>query len=160
MLVYGQDERVLTWISTNLFNNPDHLYGSVSIGIEHDGKLICGVAYNNFSTKPDNSPLLIEMTIYSVDKRWCNRHNLNALFGYPFIQLGVERVQALSSLRDEAVSDFLKRLGFTLEGYHRSAYADGTDALSWGMLKSECKWVPNGKQITIKNSANAWGVTN
>jgi len=36
---------------------------------------------------------------------------------------------------------FNKRLGFQLEGIHRQAWPMGGDALSFGMLKPECKWI-------------------
>jgi RimJ/RimL family protein N-acetyltransferase len=135
MLVYGHDERVAAWVGERLMRDAEALNPCKAIGIERDGKLIAGVVYNNYLGH------LIEMTIASLDKRWCDRHNLKALFAYPFTQLGLRRVQALCSEKDEGVQMFLKRLGFTHEGTHPCAYHDGGTALSFGMLKHNCKWI-------------------
>jgi RimJ/RimL family protein N-acetyltransferase len=135
MLVYGQDERVAEWVGKQLMKDAEAFKPCVAVGIERDDELIAGVVYNNYVGH------LIEMTIASLDKRWCDRHNLKALFAYPFTQLGLRRVQALCSDKDEGVKMFLKRLGFTHEGTHPCAYHDGGTALSFGMLKNNCKWL-------------------
>jgi len=139
MLVYGQDDRVARWVGEQLMKDADAFTPCKAIGIEHDGKLIAGIVYNKYEPE-----LLIEMSIASLDRTWCNRHNLNALFSYPFAQLRLKRVQALCSEKDEGVQMFLKRLGFTHEGTHPCAYHDGGTALSFGMLKENCKWVNHG----------------
>jgi RimJ/RimL family protein N-acetyltransferase len=135
MLVYGQDERIAEWVGNQLMKDAEAFKPCKAIGIERDGKLIAGVVYNNYVGH------LIEMTIASLDKRWATRHNLKALLGYPFAQLRLKRVQALCSAKDEGVQMFLKRLGFTHEGTHPCAYHDGGTALSFGMLKNNCKWL-------------------
>ncbi len=136
MLVYGGDERVARWVGEKLMKDPKAFIPCMAIGIEREGKLIAGVVYNKYEPE-----LLIEMSIASVDKSWCTRHNLNALFTYPFAQLRLKRVQALCSAKDEGVQMFLKRLGFTHEGTHPCAFDDGGTALSFGMLKQHCRWL-------------------
>lgn len=136
MLVYGQDERVAEWVGKQLMKDAEAFKPCVAVGIEREGKLIAGVIYNKYEPE-----LLIEMSIASIDKAWATRHNLSALFSYPFIQLNLKRVQALCSEKDEGVQMFLKRLGFTHEGTHPCAYHDGGTALSFGMLKNNCKWL-------------------
>lgn len=136
MLVYGQDEHVAKWVGTQLAKDPAAFIPCKAIGIQRGGKLIAGVVYNNYLPN-----ILIEMTIASIDKSWATRHNLKALFAYPFTQLNLGRVQALCSAKNEGVQMFLKRLGFDYEGAHPMAYHDGGDAMSFGMLKQNCKWI-------------------
>jgi RimJ/RimL family protein N-acetyltransferase len=136
VLLYGADKEVCEWVSQKLFKDHDSFGLSSAIGVVCKGKLIAGVVYNNYHPR-----LSMEMSVASIDKRWCTRHNLKAFFKYPFIDLGVKRVQTLCSAQDEGVIMFNKRLGFTLEGLHREAWPHGGDAFSWGMLKSECRWV-------------------
>lgn len=136
MLIYGQDERVAEWVGKYLMKDAEAFKPCKAIGIERDGKLIAGVVYNKYEPG-----LLIEMSIASIDKAWATRHNLKALFQYPFTQLSLGRVQALCSAKDEGVQMFLKRLGFAHEGTHPCAYHDGGTALSFGMLKHECRWI-------------------
>lgn len=141
MIVYNAHEYICEWVAEGLGGRKDFFAKSVALGVIEKGKLCAGIVYNNFATDKDNKPLSIEMSIYSIDKSWCNRHNLKQLFCYPFAQLKLERVQAICSAHNEEVLMFLTRLGFTKEGYHRKAYFDGGDAISFGMLKEECKWI-------------------
>lgn len=136
-LIYGQDELISKWVSLQLFNDYDSFDEKTrAIGVILNNKIIAGVTYTNYIPE-----LSIEMSVAGVDKRWCNRHNLKAFFAYPFIDLRVKRVSTLCSAQKEGVIMFNKRLGFTQEGYHRAAWSLGGDAISWGMLESECKWI-------------------
>lgn len=141
MIVYGADDAVAEWVSLGLTGRKDSFKLSKALGVLCDGQLVAGIVFNNYQEKNDSSPLSIEMTIYSVDKRWCTRHNLRKIFAYPFAQLRLERVQAVCSAHNEGVIMFLKKIGFMQEGRHRMAYFDGGDALSFGMLKHECRWL-------------------
>lgn len=80
------------------------------------------------------------MSIATIDKSWATRQNIRAFFEYPFIKLDLKRVQTLCSAEGDTVR-FNQKLGFTQEGHHRCAWHDGSDAVSFGMLKSECKWI-------------------
>jgi RimJ/RimL family protein N-acetyltransferase len=141
VILYGADDTICRWVSNGLFNNENAYPDCKALGILRSGQLIAGVVFSNYQEDIYLKPLSIEMTIFSVDKKWCTRHNLINIFSYPFAQLRLERVQANCSAHNKGVIMFLKRIGFTEEGYHRKAYADGGDALSFGMLKDECKWV-------------------
>lgn len=140
-LIYDAHEELCEWASVIIFGVKDHFKGSKCIGVLKDGKIICAVVYNNYYLNPDKTPLSLEMSIASVDKRWATRHNIRAFFNYPFIQLGLERVTTLCSANEGDIMNFNKRLGFKQEGVHSKAYAYGVDAISFGMLKSQCKWI-------------------
>lgn len=137
MLLYGADKNVCEWVSLQLFKEPDGFSDlAVGIGVILQGRIIAGVIYDRYI--PD---LTIEMSVASVDKRWATRHNLKAFFMYPFIELGLKRVQTLCSAKEEDTMRFNQRLGFKQEGYHRQAWPMGGDAVSFGMLKDECVWI-------------------
>jgi len=137
VLLYGADKDVCEWVSAQLFGDTDGFdEKSRAIGVIDKDKIIAGVVYNNYIPK-----ITIEMSVASVDKRWCNRHNLRAFFKYPFTELNLGRVQTLCSAKDEGVIMFNKKLGFIQEGYHRMAWPLGGDAVSFGMLKPECRWL-------------------
>ena len=141
MLIYGENQPISEWVSLGLFGRHDQLDGSKAIGISKGENLIAGVVYNNFMTDQEDKVYCCELSIYSVDKTWCTRHNLKALFAFPFIQLGLKRVQTICSTREGKTIMFNKRLGFKEEGIHREFWPMGGDAISFGMLKSDCKWV-------------------
>lgn len=142
-VVYGHDEYVSQWVAAKLQIRPFQRGLCRAIGITENNELIAGVVYNNQLLDNHGKPLLIEMTIASVDRAWCTRHNLNHLFAYPFIHLGVKRVQATCGRKAKRVRRFLERLGFKLEGIMREASPSGGDMAHYSMLKPECMWIVN-----------------
>lgn len=137
MIYYGQDPNIIKWASQICFGFSDGWDDSAKIiSIFKNEKLIAAVIYTNYY-----EGISVEMSIASIDKRWATRHNLKAFFKYPFIDLGVKRVTTLCSAKERDIIMFNKRLGFKPEGYHREAHHNGEDAVSFGMLKNECKWI-------------------
>ena len=140
ILLHAADADICQWVSRQLFGEDDAFdEKSRAIGVIYGEELIAGVIYNNYVPG-----ITIEMSIASIDNRWATRHNLRAFFTYPFIKLGLERVQTLCSATEGDIVAFNKRLGFVEEGYHRKAWHTGGDAISFGMLKDECKWIRGG----------------
>lgn len=149
MIVYNAHKELTDWVTLGVLGCTGLYETEVSKAIGHikDGKLIAAVTYNNFRTRPDGSFLTLEMGIYTIDKRWASKAYLRAIFSYPFIQLGLERVQTACSAQNEEVIMFNKKIGFIQEGLHRKAWPLGGDSISFSMLKEECKWIGdfNGK---------------
>lgn len=142
MIVSEPRQELYDWAVQGIFGFkglPDE--NCKAIGNILGGELIAVTTYNNFQTRADGSFFAAEMGIYSIDKRWCSRAYLKAAFTYPFIQLRLERVQLITSIRNEEVNNVVPRLGFIQEGTHRKAYPNGDDAYSWGMLREECRWI-------------------
>jgi RimJ/RimL family protein N-acetyltransferase len=140
MLLYGEDEAVSSWVAKQFGQPHDYFNPCRAIGIVENEKIIAGVIYNN-QKKTLEKPYMLEMTVASIDKRWASRHNLRALFRYSFIQLALERVNTQCDSTDEGAIMFNKRLGFIEEGRQRKAFPTGSDAILFGMLKEECKWL-------------------
>lgn len=112
-----------------------------AIGQVKNEVLISVVTYNNFQCRPDGSFFTCEMGIYTIDKRWASKAYLKAIFTYPFIQLGLERAQIITSAHNEGINSVVSRLGFKKEGEHRKGYPNGDTAYSWGMLREDCRWL-------------------
>jgi RimJ/RimL family protein N-acetyltransferase len=137
LIVFDKHEDVCRWASRLLFNCDDSFDEKArAMAVIKNDKIIAAVIYTDYQPN-----LSIEMSVASIDKSWATRHNLRAFFKYPFIDLGVKRVTTLCSANRRDLIMFNKRLGFTPEGYHREADYNGGDSVSFGMLKSECKWV-------------------
>lgn len=147
ILHYTHDKSAVEWVS-------EHLEGvtfdpCVAMPLkDHTNTIIGGIVYNNFITSPSGESISIEMTIATADPRWCTRSNLLQAFAYPFIQLGVKRVQATCARSNKSVRNFLERLGFQFEGIGREAWHLGGDCAVYSMLKNECKWLNYGKKLT------------
>lgn len=146
MLIAGQDEVVKALVSK--LTGINGFGPCATLAILEDDEFVGGALYSNYIESPDGEPVSIEVSLATLNKRWATKNNLRGLFSYPFIQLNVKRVQATTKAGADAVRSLLERLGFTFEGIGREAYPLGGDAAVYSMLRSECKWIENGKIIT------------
>lgn len=136
------DSKVVNWVSNEIFGSPQRFDEKcTALGVLKNDRLIAGVVYSDYRTRSNGDPLSIEMSVASTDKSWCTKENLRTFFSYPFTQLGLRRVQTFCSADDLKVAAFNERLGFKIEGYHRCAWHTGRDAISWSMLRNECRWI-------------------
>jgi len=99
-----------------------------------DGAILGAVAYHNYRVTD------IEM-VAAGKPGWLTRTTLRAYFAYPFLQLGCRRVTAVCHRKNKHARKFVEKLGWRLEGVHREAMADGHDAISYGMLAKDCRWI-------------------
>ena len=84
----------------------------------------------------------------AIDDVECvSRRTLRRIFEYPFKQLEVSRLQAVTSVKNLRCKAFIERLGFKLEGLARRAHDGETDQAVYSMMPSECRWLGglNGK---------------
>lgn len=134
MIIAG--DQIKIWTSRQIFGREDGFDEKcTALGVSIRNQIVCGVVYSDY--KPGIS---IELSIASVDRRWCTRHNLRILLSYPFIQLGLKRVQCFCSVHNEEAISMLTRLGFAREGVHRMAYHNGDDAYSYALFDDN-KWI-------------------
>ena len=145
-LVYGQDARVARWVQARAPHAENGFDKYVAIGISEGDDLIAGCVYNEFRGHS------IHVSIASSTPRWANRRTLHAFFGYPFLQLGVKRLTAYTGRSMIEVRNFLTRLGFVEEGIVRCGFADD-DAVIYGMLRNECKWIERNRTEKFSVSA-------
>lgn len=145
-LVFGKewDERIAEFVAQNIPRLP---YGDtfkrpyVSLGIAEDDDLIAGCVYRNYY-KHD-----IEMC-FAGKRGWASKSAMRIFFEYPFMQLGVVRVTAVSAKSNKKARKFIEKVGFKQEGKIRRGMDGVDDAFVYGMLYRECKWlgVKNGKE--------------
>jgi RimJ/RimL family protein N-acetyltransferase len=140
-LVYGRDAEIAEWVSKKI-GEPN--FGQcTAIGVELDGGIIAGVVYSNYVEHKGN-PISVEISCASVDKKWCTRYNLRALYTYPFRQLRVPRAQVSIPVESKGVVKFNEKLGFKYEGTGRKAHFLGGDMVVLSMLRDECRWIKGG----------------
>lgn len=133
-LAYGYDQYIRQWVSNEL----GYAVGGDNyraIGILHNDRVIGGCVYHDYKG------YMVEGSLATTDKRWCSRKVLKALFDFAFNELGCERFHAVCSKKNKQMRDIFVRLGFKQEGSHPKAHIDGSDAISYGMLKDQCKWI-------------------
>jgi RimJ/RimL family protein N-acetyltransferase len=134
-VVYGQNERVLSWVEDKT-NEGSFGSGSIGIGLEEDGELIAGVAFNMYTGAS------ISMHVAAVPgKRWMTKEFLWRSFAYPFVQLKCNRITGLVREDNLVAQKFDEHLGFRREGLLRGACLDGSNMVIYGMLKDECRFL-------------------
>ena len=134
--IFGdRDGSVAKWVCDGLGENTDWVGHNVTMGVELDGELIAGIIFNNIRPNLD-----VWLTIYSTNRRWCNRRVLRAIFGLAFDEMGSRRVSLCVSKDNEAIKKLVEGLGFVREGLLRQYRDNGNDCIVYGMLKNECKW--------------------
>lgn len=130
----GHDAAVARWVGERV-----HIadFGHcVAIGFVADpDQMLGGCVFNNYR-HPN-----IEATIATASPRWCTARILRAIFSYPFCQLGCTRLTAITEVMNQPARAFLYRLGFREEGTLRKAFPGGIDAVIYGMLAEECRWI-------------------
>lgn len=109
-------------------------------------RVVAGVVYSAW----DPYHGTIAMGAHSVTPQWAQPEVLLVVFGFPFDQLGVQRINLMlrkpSSLprrerkTAQRVRRFVINLGFKEEGSHPRAFGEDGDGLSYGLLREG--WPP------------------
>jgi hypothetical protein len=107
-----------------------------SIGlVDESGYLHAGIVYGMYTGND------IVLSIALLNKRSITRRFIEEGFKYPFLQLQCTRVTVMVARDNKASHAFVKRLGWKREGVLREWYQDGQDAIVYGMLRRECRWI-------------------
>ena len=106
-----------------------------TIGFVVSGKIIGGLIYHDIRAGQD-----LWWTIYTSDKRWCNRRILTAVFSLAFDYFKAKRINLLVNTDNIACINLVEKLGFVREGKLRHFRDDGADCYFYGMLTTENKW--------------------
>lgn len=75
-------------------------------------------------------------------RRWITRELIIKVFAYPFIQLAYPRLNSFVSVNNSDAIRFNEHFGFKREGLMRKAGDAGEDLIVYGMLREECRWLP------------------
>lgn len=79
-----------------------------TLGIIEGEQLVAGVVFHNYAPEAG----VIELSSASTSKRWLTRPMLNAMFGYPFEQIGCQMVILRVSERNTGMIEIAERFGF------------------------------------------------
>lgn len=111
-------------------------YSAIGITDASDTKLIGAVLYT------DHRPKTRSIEMWAVGEgNWLTHQKIRALFEYPFVQLGCNRVMLKVARANKTARAFVKKLGFVEEGKIREGIGPGKDMMIYGMLRRECRWI-------------------
>lgn len=145
-LIFGADDYLKHWTAKQI--GIDGFGPSVAIGVQRDGEIIAAAVYHDYRDGQ------IEASIAASSRRWASRSVLHTLFAYPFLQVGAHRLLVTCNEANKKAMKMNRQLGFTQEGRLRQMYAPH-DAIIWGMLKDECKWIKGQFNGQVSTSAAA-----
>ena len=134
-VLFGADALVAELVRTRMpFTRPS--FGPcTALGVVKNNTLVGGVVYHNFVG------FNLEVSLAFDDPRWCSRATLRTLFNYPFNQLGCVRITCITSKKNKKTRRLCEGVGWKLEGIHAKAYDGVETAVSYGMLREDCKWI-------------------
>lgn len=135
-LLIGADEVVAEIVRQRIPHVRETGFGAcTAIGIIRRGHLVGGVVFNNCRGFD------IHMSAAFDRKGWALPETLRALCEYPFGQLKVSRVTSITGKKNKRARKALEYIGFTLEGVHPRGLDGREDAMSYGLLRENCKWL-------------------
>jgi RimJ/RimL family protein N-acetyltransferase len=112
---------------------------AVGLGIVQDEQLIGGFVFSNFTGHN------IEVSAAVDRASWVTRGTLDQMFGYPFRQLGCTRITAITREDNKRTQRILTGTGFVQEGRARKGWDGKYDAIIYGILKEECRFLKDDK---------------
>jgi hypothetical protein len=132
-LIHDDSKRVAEFVAAQMPGGAE--FGPcTALGFEDDGGLFFGVVYDLFTGTN------VFMHCGASRKRWMRREMLADVFGYPFFQLGVDRITGPVDSRNEVALRFDKHIGFTEETRLRGAVPGG-DMIMLVLWRNDCKWL-------------------
>lgn len=124
---------------------------------DEQGNLCAGIIVGNFRGSD------CEISIAAETARWAKKGICQRIFEYVFYKMGCVRCTSIiQNVRStKRARRFAEGCGFVLEGKLRLAYDGKTDALVYGLLRRDCKFLrenqggKGGEEIRAKAAASA-----
>lgn len=139
-VLYGADELVMQKVAAALPEMRGRVAGPyTALGVVRSGVLLGGTVWHNYIGHN------IEVSIAFDRADWARPSTLRRLFAYPFIQLEVARITAVVAKRNARCRKLTVGLGFKLEGTIRKGFDGKQDAMIYGLLRDECRFLPSIK---------------
>ncbi|QQE35008.1 GNAT family N-acetyltransferase [Agrobacterium tumefaciens] len=108
-----------------------------AIGVRSDEGLHGVVVFDSFTTTG-----CWVSVVSDGGRKWITRELIIRVFAYPFIQLDYPRLNSFVSVNNADAIRFNEHFGFQREGVLREAGESGEDLIVYGMLRRECRWLP------------------
>ncbi len=135
-IIEDKNELITNYACKGLDISRDWLGKHFTYGLIVDGKIVGALIFHDIRVNCE-----VWWTIYTEDKRWCNRRMLKFMFALAFNALKCRRISISVSSKNLNCLNLVKKLGFKQEGILRNARDNGDDNVLFGMLKTECKWL-------------------
>ena len=129
----------IDYVAERTGTTAENMRPAIGAALLKDGKMAGAVVFNNYHVLHKGS--WCEISVAIDDAECVSRRGLRKIFEYPFKQLGVSRLQAVTAVTNLRCKAFIERLGFKLEGLARKAHDGETDQAVYSMMPNECRWL-------------------
>jgi len=142
-LVFHADNAVAEWVKQKIPHMRTLEWESSysAIGVIRRGEFVGGVVFHNYRGFDIHLSAAFE-------RGWATPTTIRDIAAYPFTQLSVKRVTAITGKKNKRARRALGALGFELEGVAKRGLDGFEDAMIYGLLRERCKWVKdNGNRF-------------
>ena len=148
-ILYGADAQVARWVAERI---PGYRIAPDvrALGVVRDGALIAATTYENFNGVHIEASIAAE-----PGSGWASRKVMRHLFGYPFVQLGVQAISLTVAANNLPSLNLVTKMGFKPEALIRLAAPDGGDIVVFKMWRDECKWITRAREGSPHTDAAA-----
>ena len=139
-LIFDKDEELAVWAEINYPECSPIPRPFTSIGVaDNNGNILAVAIFHDFAIVD------IHVTFIAATRsRWATKPIIKSLLHYPFLQLGVKRMTAITNKSNKKARKLLESLGFKLEGVHPLADAGLRSKTSYGLYEDRAMEWFNG----------------
>ena len=120
---------------------PCEAWAILKDGDDGKPKLMGAMIFNNWRPEVGD----IEWNVISLEEGWASANVFRTAADYVFNQLGCNRVSVTLPRGARKYRAHAKQMGFREEGIKRRGFANGVDAVLYGMLKEDCTFLDHEK---------------
>lgn len=140
--IRSDPEVVGPWVAKRIFGP---WTGCPALGLERGGALVAGVLYENWNRR--------SVTCHIAVQGLMTPAYLAAIFHYPFVYLGCDKILAPVAESNAESIKFVKKLGFQEEARILDAHPDGS-LLIFTMTRQDCRFIGEryGQRLAVTAS--------
>lgn len=125
--------------------------------LNDNGEFVGGATISNYREAEHGNDCELAC---AVENATAFRHGVfKAVFTYIFVHLKCVRVTCVTTKRNARARKFIEALGFVLEGCIRLGYDGRRDALIYGLLGKDCRYLEgrgnDGEEVRTESAAAA-----
>lgn len=134
-VLYGENAMVKALLLERVPHIKDFEPYAQALGVVRDNRLVGGAVFHNYRGHD------IDVSFALDDRRALTRKVLRRLFWHPFVRLDCIRMTAVTGTKNRGAKKLLLGLGFEHEGTHPFALDGEQDAMTFGILRANCRWI-------------------
>ncbi|MCH8313735.1 MAG: GNAT family N-acetyltransferase [Nitrospinae bacterium] len=149
-ILYKHDKEVRDWMARQLPGQAvDEIEKYTALGVTSDGEIIAAFLFYNYFKAYGT----MELGMATTSPMWANKETMAGLFGYPFYQLGVNKLWAAIAADNVKAIKTAEHAGFKRETELEDHYGPNKPAVLLRILRREFIGSP-GKGETFSQNVH------